>query len=422
MRRATGPGSRVRPAAARSARRLLRALRRERRVAAAKAVRLSGACMAAYLVAQALLPHGDPVLAPLTALLVVQVTLRSTLTSGLQRVLSVVAGVGVSTGLSSAVGFTWWSLGLLIAATVVLGQLLRLGDHLLEVPISAMLVLAVGGSTSSYAVGRVVETVLGAAVGVAVNLLFPPGLRPGDAGAAVEHAAAEMARLLERAAGGLREGAGSEQAEQWLVEARGLPRSVAEADRALREAVDRRQLNPRAAFIPDATGLLRSGLDALEVAAAALRTLFAAMADGLREPGGEDAAELRDAFAVLLDELAAAVRGFGELVHAEGRGATEPPERELAAALEALREARARLTELLLLDAGEDRALWQLHGALLAAVERLLRALDVEHRGRQREEWAERTRRPVLEAVRERAERDRGEREVWHRLPPEGGR
>jgi len=396
-------GLRLRRELARRLRSVRHAVRREGHSAAAKAGRLTAACVAAYLVAHAALPHADPVLAPLTALLVVQLTLRSTLTSGLQRVVSVVAGVAVAEFLSSVVGLHWWSLGLLISLTVVLGQLLRLGDHLLEVPISAMLVLAVGGR-ESFAAQRIAETVLGAAVGVGLNLLVPPALRRADAGAGVEHAANEVADLLQRAADGMAAGASVDAAEQWLLEARGLGRAIGEADRALREAGDRRRLNPRAAFTADTLPLLRSGLESLELASVSLRALLRSVAEGLREEAsGATPDDVRQAFAVLLDDLAQTVRTFGALLRAEElAGATwattgeaeltaraQPPADQLGAALEALRETRVRLTELLLTDAEAHPGLWQLRGSLLASVDQMLQALDVERRVRTREQWRE---------------------------------
>ena len=128
-------------------------------------LRLTGAAVAAYLVALLLLDDPRPVLAPLTALLIVQVTLVGTITDTARRILSVVAGVALAIVFSAFVGFSWWSLALLIAASIMEGQVLRLGPHLLEVPISAMLVLAVGGSEHA-ALDRVTATVVGAAVGL----------------------------------------------------------------------------------------------------------------------------------------------------------------------------------------------------------------------------------------------------------------
>jgi hypothetical protein len=66
------------------------------------------AAVLAYLLAVWLL--GDrvpPLLAPLTALLVAQLTIFETVKSGLERVGSVVAGVLVAVLLSQVVGLTW---------------------------------------------------------------------------------------------------------------------------------------------------------------------------------------------------------------------------------------------------------------------------------------------------------------------------
>src|SRR6185312_13284700 len=68
-------------------------VRQRGRAAVLRSLRLTSAAVAAYLVASLFSSHEQPLLAPLTALLVVQVTLFSTLTSGIERVVSVVAGV-----------------------------------------------------------------------------------------------------------------------------------------------------------------------------------------------------------------------------------------------------------------------------------------------------------------------------------------
>ena len=47
----------------------------------------------------------------------------------------------VAVGIATFVGLTWWSLGAVVALSLVIGVVLRLGSGLLEVPISAMLVL-----------------------------------------------------------------------------------------------------------------------------------------------------------------------------------------------------------------------------------------------------------------------------------------
>ena len=66
-----------------------------------------------------LLPGSEPpVFAPLTALLVTQLTVVETVTEGLQRVGSVVVGVLLAVGLASLLGLQWWSIGLVVFASL----------------------------------------------------------------------------------------------------------------------------------------------------------------------------------------------------------------------------------------------------------------------------------------------------------------
>src|SRR5690348_15232895 len=137
--------------------------------AVSRALRLTGAATAAYVVALPFVEDRRPVTAALTALLIVQVTLVGTVADTVRRIVSVVAGVAVAIVFAAFVPFAWWSLAAIIAASILLGQLLRLREHLLEVPISAMLILAVGGA-GTQALDRVAETVIGAAVGLLINI------------------------------------------------------------------------------------------------------------------------------------------------------------------------------------------------------------------------------------------------------------
>jgi uncharacterized membrane protein YccC len=374
---------------ARLGRRALEELRRGGRQAAVRVVRLTGAAVVAFVACVALLPQPQPLTGPLTALIVTQVTLHSTVTAGLRRVLSVVSGVVLAVLFSSVFDLTWWSLGVIVAAALTAGLLLRLGEHLIEAAISAMLVLGVA-SAETAATARVAETLIGAAVGMLANLLFPPGLRSQSAGEAVERVAVREAELLERVAEELPEGATVEQAQGWLDEARSLEQEVDRAEAALIEAREARRLNPRAVGTADADPVLATGLDALEHATVALRALFRSIADRVRDAGSSETAydeDLRGAFAVLLTDIAATVRAFGALVRAEATAGDTSVQARLAEALEALREARARVAELLTVDPRHDAALWELNGSLLAAVARVLRELDVEERERQRERW-----------------------------------
>lgn len=373
------------------------------RKAVIRALQLTGAALAAYLVADRIFPGSRPLLAPLSALLVVQVSLSSTLTAGLQRVASVVAGVVVAVLFSTFVGFTWWSLAVVIAASILVGQLLRLREQLLEVPISAMLVMSVGGAERP-ATARIAETLVGAAVGVLYNVLLPGRVKSGTAGAAVERFARDMAGVLERMADEVCDGVTLDRAQRWLEETRRLAGRVARADRALVEAQESRKFNVRALGTVDVVPSLRSGLDALEHCVVALRGLCRAVVDQMQSFGDDPehvySPDARDVFAVLLRDLAAAVSAFGRLLDAEAEGAASA-DQELATAIDTVREARARLAEMLMIDPRADRQLWELNGTVLANVERILREIDLEELMRQRErrrrEWESLP--PAIQAV-----------------------
>ncbi|WP_158550665.1 aromatic acid exporter family protein [Geodermatophilus sp. TF02-6] len=387
--RSTGTGTRARRAvtgtrARRTAAGLALRVRAQSRPAASRAARLTGATVAAFLVAELVgLREPPPIIAALTALLVVQATLTSTLLNGVQRVASVVAGVALAVLVAATVGLTWWSLAVLVATSIVVGQLLRLGPHLVEVPISAMLVLAVGSAgAESVAVNRVVETLIGAAVGMLVNVVVPPAVQTRYAGRAVHRFAGEIAGLLDDAAAALAAGpVPAEQSTRWLEDSRRLNRHAPRVDRALAHAEESRRLNVRALRTPRIGPGMRRGLDALEHTSVSLRTLFRAVDDATRgrtgvaaDPGY--AAEVQRTTASLLARMATAVREFGGLLLREvGAGAGWERQR-LAAALEALRSGRTLVQDLLLNDPRSRSGLWELNSALVTTVDRMLAELD----------------------------------------------
>ena len=358
----------------------VRQVRRRGRTAAFRALRMTGATVAAFLVAQlAGLHEPPPLIAALTALLVVQSTLTSTLVNGVQRVLSVVAGVALAVAFVAVVGLTWWSLGALVAAAILVGQVLRLGPHLVEVPISAMLVLGVGAvGAGSVGGDRVLETLIGAAVGMLVNVLFPPAVQTRHAVRSVERFAGEIAALLDDASASLVAGPVTpEQSTRWLQDARRLNRHVPRLDRALAHAEESRRLNVRALRSPWGTAGVRTGLDALEYTSVSVRTLFRAIDDATRERTGvqEDADyadTVRRTTASLLARMGSVVREFGGVLTAEPGEARRTGQARLAASLTAMASGRALVADLLIGDPRSRTGLWELNSALLTTVDRMV--------------------------------------------------
>ncbi|TVZ01982.1 hypothetical protein EAS64_31630 [Trebonia kvetii] len=75
---------------------------------AASIIRLATCAVFAYLIALPVPETSPPVLAPLTAIIVLQVSIYQTLFSAVRRVAAVMAGVLIALGLSRWIGFTWW--------------------------------------------------------------------------------------------------------------------------------------------------------------------------------------------------------------------------------------------------------------------------------------------------------------------------
>ena len=112
----------------------------------------------------------------------------------------------------------------------------------------------------------------------------------------------------------------------------------------------------------------------------AVRTLFRAIDDwvrgGMVEPDATYAARARLAWTELLIDLAVAVRAFGALLRAEVEGSAEAEQAALHDALDRLRLDRVRHAEALLADPREHPDLWELDGALVTLVDRMLLELD----------------------------------------------
>jgi hypothetical protein len=266
---------------------------------------------------------------------------------------------------------------------------LRLGEQALETPISAMLVLAVGGQEIA-AETRIVTTLIGAGVGVAFNLLLPPPVPTRAAVAGVREVATRQAECLRRAARSMATQPIVRAAvTTWLEQARDVGVVADQASAAVSTVKDVRRLNARALGTADAEPALRAGLAALDLSVLAIRTLFAVMlreAPARSTPDDGYGDEVRAAFAVVLTEVADCVEVFGALVEAEVERTEAEVERALAQGLDDAREARAILTELLFVDPRAETSLWLLRGSILVAVEQVLAPLDLEARARARQE------------------------------------
>jgi hypothetical protein len=360
------------------------------RPTAVSTLRLTSAAVVSYLLTLAITGDAIDLTGPLTALLVMQASAYSTLKMGTVRVGAVLAGVLVAILLSNWVGLTWWSLGAVIAASLILGKIFRLGEQAMEAPISAMLILSVT-SPDVAAETRVLNTLIGAGVGIAFNLIYPPALPTRRAGRAMIDVAEATAAPLDAASKALMEGPiTGEQVRDWLDRVRVGARRLESATKTVASLKDSRRFNPRALATTDIEPVLASGLQTLESCQLAMRALFVVLLAEVpteERPDDPYGGELRAAFAVVLHDVADCIRAFGSLVLAEVEGREEEAERSLDESLDILRETEAILTELITVNVQENKSSWLLRGSILAAVEHVLNQLNLENRARARQAW-----------------------------------
>ncbi|SEQ39143.1 FUSC family protein [Microlunatus flavus] len=346
--------------------------------------RLTIAAVVAYVVAGQLIPAGAVDLtAPLTALLVVQASTVGTLRMGLVRVGAVLTGVLVAVAVGATVGLTWWSLALVIAASLVLAKVLRLAEQSLEAPISAMLILAVSAPELAAEV-RIGLTLVGTVVGVGFSLVAPVAIPNARAAEAVRRVARSQAALLNEVALALG-GSAPDPAEvaAWSDWVRDIDREIAVASTAVRATEESRTLNARALTTARVHDRLLSAVERLDRCLAAEQTLIGAVAAAPHPsaaPGDSAAADLRRAYAVVLDDLADGLRALGDVLGAQPGHRPAPPGPVVDRLADIVRESRAVLAELLLLDVDPRRHpdLWLVQGSVLTAVDQILTQLDLD--------------------------------------------
>ena len=343
---------------------------------AATIIRLTACAVFAYLIALPVPETSPPVLAPLTALLVLQVSIYQTLYSAVRRVAAVVTGVLIALGLSRWIGFTWWSLGLTITLGLAVGYALRLREAVLEVPISAMLILSVGSKAA--ATSRITETLIGTAAGlIAGFVLTAPQVEPAEE--AIADLARAMADLLDRMAAGLNDGPVNDSARAWLDRARALGNEIRRVDEALQQAEESTKLNPRSMRLPYSTVTLRQSLETLEHSAITVRILARSLVDTTRLAGDDNPVndpDVRRGLADTLRELSAAVGTYGSLATQLDPRRHDALKAELERHLAAARDQQDRLSELLATAPAARPVGWPLRGELISHLDRLRSELE----------------------------------------------
>lgn len=209
-------------------------------------LKTSAAAIIAWVVCVVALDQQLPIFAAIAALLVVQPSVNQSLAKGVERSVGVIAGVALAYG----VGLHFGKSSVVVLAVIVVALLLAWVFKLApgsanQLPISAMLVLAIGTQTSGYAANRILETIIGAVVALAVNAAIVPPVLLAPAHLAVGRLVREIASSLDSLADALDTHLPPEDLEAILVKARGLRAVRDTAAVAIASGEESLALNPR---------------------------------------------------------------------------------------------------------------------------------------------------------------------------------
>ncbi|NKX54635.1 aromatic acid exporter family protein [Arthrobacter mobilis] len=191
-----------------------------------------------------------PYYAPVGALLSMYHTVAGSVKTAAQTLAGLLLGIGLAWLLMLWAAPSALSVGLLVCLGVLLAGIPRLGSGRDWVPVAALFVLLVGGSDAGdYATAYLVQTAVGAAVGITVNVLVFPPLH-------FHAAASRLAELRQDAAGQLEQMAEAlvepwpPDHRDWVEHSEDLAQLSARVRQAVQEAAQSSKGNPRRRLHP----------------------------------------------------------------------------------------------------------------------------------------------------------------------------
>ncbi len=188
-----------------------------------------------------------PVLAPITAIFTIQLTLARSVLGSAQRVLGVSAGIAIAMLANRVIGLHWWAISLAVLISLIAGlRLFRLEPAGVEqMTVTAMLVMIVGASGDVLGVAgyHALDTLIGTAVGLAANSMIAPPSHVPAARLAVHAVGRGLIEVIDSLAAALASGLQQEQALIILERARAVAGDLDEVQAALDRAEESMRFN-----------------------------------------------------------------------------------------------------------------------------------------------------------------------------------
>jgi hypothetical protein len=267
----------------------------------------------AWLVAQAVPGAAAhyPYYAPLGAVIATGPTVLHGIREGLRTLVGLAVGIALGLAVIAIGGPHYLTVPIAVAVAVLAAGFRFVGQANTWVATAAIFVLLIGGTDpTDYSIGYLVQMLVGAAVGVGVNMLLFPPLAVRDADSELRTVQHHLADHLERLGKALDND--DIDAGSWATRLDELQAEAVSARAAVRRADESRRGNPRAARrnVLDEVDTDYHRLRSLERALFALTDLIdiVARASPVTEPFGGLDHDLVPAFSDALRRVADAVR------------------------------------------------------------------------------------------------------------------
>lgn len=203
------------------------------------------AAVAAWVIAASVLDLPQPFLAPWAALLVVHATVYRTFSKGLQQVVATVVAVVLATAVGEWLGLSTLAMAVLLTLALAFGAVPWLGAEVTTIATTAVVVLTTGFEDDTMLVSRLLDTAIGVAVGLLVNVLVWPPLRRHTAAKALDQVDDSIGELLVEMADGLRDRCDDEDVAAWVDRTRDIDADLGHAWALVRQAQESARMNPR---------------------------------------------------------------------------------------------------------------------------------------------------------------------------------
>ncbi len=276
--------------------------------------------MLAYWLARFLPDNANPILAPLTAIFSINLTIAGSMKDAGQRILGVLFGILFAWAVFELIGPGSVAIGIIIIASFYAGRRLGLeASGVQQLAVTTLLVVlgAAGAQLDNVAVLHLANTLIGTGVGLLLNAsVAPPNYVPA-ARAELDKLGHSIEAILITLRDALRTGIDQESALRALYEARRVAETLHDTEIALKNAEESLTYNLMGADQREVLTVFRRIGEALEHSALQTRIIARALTDataspphGASRPAWLEPDGLGEEIGALLDEALVALQTF----------------------------------------------------------------------------------------------------------------